>query len=453
MSSLLKRLGRSISTLLLAFALAVIVWVYAVTSADPTEDRIYPRSIPIELINQASDLVITSNMPSQVSVTLRAPKSIWDRLINSTTAVRAYVDLSKVSAGQYPLLVQIEIAPEFEFVREVTYSPRTINLTLEKYVKREFPITLVTRGEPAVGFQTETPKLSQETVSVSGSEALVNRVAAIKATLDLNQTEVSLDRTLALQAYGSNDALINGLKIDPSQIVVNQPIKQRRGYRNLVVKVMTKGQIANGYRLTNISAFPQSVTVYSTDTNLIADLPGYVETEYLDVSGAKDDIDVHLLLALPAGVSVDGGDTIEVQVGIAAIESSVTFTNMKVVVVGLKPGLVVKISPEVVDVILSGPLPVLDRLNARDVQVVIDLTDDVPGKYQRAPKVILTVTDLRVESIIPESVEINISEPTPTPSPTIGTETVTVVPMPFGSTTPTVRETTPVNKPTPTPKP
>jgi YbbR domain-containing protein len=69
-----------------------------------------------------------------------------------------------------------------------------------------------------------------------------------------------------------------------------------------------------------------------------------------------------------------------------------------------------------VDVILSGPLPLLDDLKASDVRVILDLTDLAPGTYQLNPRVEVDIPEILVESILPESIEVNISIP-PTATP------------------------------------
>jgi YbbR domain-containing protein len=190
------------------------------------------------------------------------------------------------------------------------------------------------------------------------------------------------------------------------------------GYRNVVVKVMVTGQIADGYRLTNLSVFPPAVTVFSTDPNLVNSLPGYVETVPLALNNAKDDLDVKLGLSLLPGVSVVGDQTVEVIVGVAAIESSLTLSNQPVVAIGLPPGLAARTSPESVDVILSGPLPLLDALTQSDVRVTVDMTGASIGTYQRTPKIELTIPELNVESILPGTIEVIISNaPTPTVTP------------------------------------
>jgi hypothetical protein len=122
-------------------------------------------------------------------------------------------------------------------------------------------------------------------------------------------------------------------------------------------------------------------------------------------------------LYLPEGISLVGSQQVAIQVGINSIQSSVSFSRLKVTVENISPGLQASISPEVVDVILSGPLPVLDKVKAENIQVVVDLKDKTPGMYQIMPNVISNLDEVTVESILPETVEVVVQSSTPTPKP------------------------------------
>jgi YbbR domain-containing protein len=214
----------------------------------------------------------------------------------------------------------------------------------------------------------------------------------------------------------ANDQPVKDVSLSPDRVNVTQVITQRGGYRNVVVKVLPVGKIASGYRLTNIVVSPPAVTVFSTDPRLVNDLPGYIETEPLNMNGVKDDFDTRLPLSLPKGVSVVGDASVLVQVGVATIEGSITLSFNKVEVIGLPEGLVGKVSPETVDVIVSGPVPILDTLRLENLRVLVDMKDTKVGTYQRTPKVELAVGEVRVDSILPGTVEVTVSlAPSPTP--------------------------------------
>ncbi len=85
MVSLLRAFVKSIPTLILSLALAIAVWISAVSAADPVEQRVYPRTITLELIGQDPSLIIAGDLPEQVSTTLSAPSSIWDRMLSDAS--------------------------------------------------------------------------------------------------------------------------------------------------------------------------------------------------------------------------------------------------------------------------------------------------------------------------------------------------------------------------------
>ena len=411
----LRKFIRLLPILLTAFILALAVWISAVTANDPIVEKTYPTSVPVEVIGQDSNLIVTSPMPASVSLVLSAPQSIWNLPLTETDAVRAVVDLSGLEPGTHTLPIQVQIVPRP--VRKVLQSPLNVTLTLERLAVKELPVNLVTRGSPAIGYLAGVPVISPVMVTVTGPATQVDRVTRVRATLDINQANQTINRTIGLVALDANEAAVTGVTIVPQEVTVSQEISQRFGYRNVVVKVVVTGQVANGYRLTNISVFPPAVTVFSADPQVVSDLPGFVETVPLDISGAKDDLDVSLALDLPDGVSVVG-DQVEVlvRVGIAAIESSLTLPNVPVEVTGLQPGLRATVSPENVTVIISGPVALLDRLKATDVRVVVNLSQFIAGTYQVEPEIEILIPELSAESVLPETIEVTITRGTPVPT-------------------------------------
>ena len=409
----LQRILKYIPTFLTAFVLALAVWISAVTSTDPTEERQFSQPIPIEVIGLDPGLMITNDPPAQLNVVLSAPRSVWNQLSADPSVIRAVVDLSGLEPGNHAVQVQVNI--NLRPVQIVSYAPRSISVTLERLSTRTVPIDLVTRGEPAVGYQAGTPTLSQSSTVVSGPASIVERVQKVEALLDLTQVFETVNRTLTLQAVDANNAPVTGLTLTPDRVTVTLPINQKGGYRNVVVKVVTSGEVASGYRLTNISVFPPTVTVFSSDLQAISSLPGYVETAPFDLTNLKDDLDISMPLNLPEGVSVVGDQTVLVRVGIAAIQSSLPLANQEITVVGLAPNLAATLSPDTIDLILSGPLPLLDALKAGDVTISIDVTGLGRGVYQLEPKIEISIDEIKVESVLPGSIEVLITfAPTPT---------------------------------------
>ena len=404
--NLFKHFTKNLPILLTAVALAIAVWILAVTTTDPVEKRNYSRPVALEVTGLDPQLTITSELPEQISLTLSAPTSIWASELSNANVVRAYLDVSGLEAGNYTLPIDLQI--DAQPVKVDNYSPKEVEVRLEQLYTKDLSITLVQPSSPAVGYEAGAPKLSSDTATVSGPSSQVEKVAEIRATLDISQAKEDIDTDLELQALDENGLVVDNVSISPEKVNVTMAISQRGGYRNVSVKVVTSGQIASGYRLTNISSNPLVVTVYSSDPETVNNLPGYIETQPLNLTDAQEDLQVSLPLAVPSGISVVGESTIKVTVSISPIQGSVTLTNLPVEIVDLLPDYDVTLSPDRVDVILSGPIPILDELTSSDVRVLINLADYTEGLYQLEPLVELDVTGILVESKLPASIEVEI---------------------------------------------
>jgi YbbR domain-containing protein len=408
----LRWLVRNLGTLLLAFLLAIAVWISAVVTADPNEQSTY-RPVTIEQIGLNSNLLLSNEIPGQVRVTLKAPKSIWTKLNNNPDLVRAWIDMSGLVSGEHTVEVKVHV--DANPIRFISIEPSEIRVNLEALIQRVYTVQVIEDGQLPLGYKKGIAQIEPGKVLVSGSESQILRVAEVRVVQDISGATETISKALPVEILDENGALLTGLKVTPKTVNVNQQISLLGGFKNVVVKVITKGQVANGYRLTNITVSPPNVTLFSDNPLLINGIPGYVETNPVDLTGLKDDIELSVNLNLPEGITLVREPNVLVQVSVAAIESSMTL-SIPVEVVGLTPEYSATISPETVDVIVAGPLNILDGLTLSSFRVILDLTGLPPGIYQRPPVVDLVPDLVRVQTTLPETVEVVI-ELVPTPSP------------------------------------
>ncbi len=413
---LFRRWVKTLPTLGAAFILAMVVWVLAVTSTDPAEERAYQQPVTIEIKSQDPSLLITNEIPEQTSVVLRAPLSVWEKIYADASAVRAFMDLSGIEAGSHTVPVKIQVAYQPSSV--VSNEVASVDLVLEELVSKDFNVELVTFGSPASGYELGLSTLSQESVVVSGPESKVNAVQSVRATFILGNSNESIERDTSLVAIDEDGNVITGVSIAPANITIYQEITQRGGYRSVVIKVAFSGHVSTGYRLTNITVNPPIITVYSEDPALVENLQGYIETVPLNLDGVDSDLDLNLALNMPQGISLDGEPTVMVHVGVSPLEGSLTLASQKVEIIGLEQGLTGRVSPAFVDVIISGPLPMLNKLTSSDVHVIMDLSGEGIGTYQKQPSVTISIPSLTADSILPDTLDVVISVAgTPTPKP------------------------------------
>ena len=411
----MRLFAKNVRTFLLALALGLSVWVSAVSAADPNEVSTYPNPIPLEVVGQDPSLVLTSEIPSTVQVTLRAPRSVWNALTAKEDAILATLDLSGLSAGEHIQPIQLTITERP--YQLILANPAAVTVNLESLASQTFPLVLSLSGQPAAGFQAGDATMKLTEVTISGPESIVRKAARARVMINLDGIRETIDESLRIEVVDAENIPLQGLTINPQDVPVKIEISQQGGFRDVAVKVIVQGQQAAGYRIENISVFPPVVTVRAENPALVNELPGVVETQPLDLQDRNEDISTRLSLNLPDNITLVGAQTVQVQVSISPIQTSVTLLNQPININGLSGGLAAQVFPQTGDVIISGPVPVREAISSRDITVSVDVHELEIGVYQLTPSVDTSVENVSVESILPGTVEVVIAPPnTPTPT-------------------------------------
>lgn len=410
----MRWLLENLSSLLLAVILALTVWVAAVSSSDPIEVHTVTSPLAIDFRNLGDGLVLVNAQTRQASVSVRAPRSVWNQL--SAGDFTVWVDLQNLAEGTHDLAVHANI--DRRLVQISGVDPSTVTVKLEAAISRQLNITVVRHGEPAIGFRSDTPQIDPTTAEIVGPRSAVEQVDHIELDVDLTGRSQTFTQDLTLQALDAEGQPVTGVTVTPVMAQVNVGIEELGGYRSVVVLPKIDGEVESGYQLTGITVQPTLVTVFSSDPSLVDQLGGFVETEPVSLAGVTGDIEKNVGLSLPDGVSIVGEKTVTVRVSISPIENSINVSR-PVEITGLRQGLFAQASPDTVSIILNGPVPILDNLQPDDVRIVLDLINKTPGTYQLTPEVLTSSSAINVQSVLPDTIEVTISStPPPTAQPT-----------------------------------
>jgi YbbR domain-containing protein len=411
----LRWLWGNLGSLLLAFTLAAAVWIVAVISEDPTDTRELPSPVAIDYLGLRQGLLIVGDPPPAAGrVTLRAPLSVWDLMSLDSVGLR--VDLTGLEEGTHNL--QVEPILSLQPARVEAHQPESVTITLERAATTSVDVEVVTLGEPQLGYRTSAAGASPARTILLGAVSQVDQLASVRAEVNVTDRREDFEQEVTLVALDGAGNRLLGLQFDPARVLVTVQIEPRERFQLVSVVPNLEGVEAlseAGYRLTDFSVTPEVVTVFSADPEALKALPGFVLTLPLDLSGATGDLERRLSLALPAGISPVENQGVLVRVSIEPVEGTITLTRV-VEIRGLAVGLFAQLSPEAVDIILTGPLPTLNSLQLEDVRVIVDLLDLGPGTHQILPQVIISQTDVENEPVFPATIQVTISN-TPPPSP------------------------------------
>ncbi len=411
MRKALHWLVNNLGLIALSLALALLVWAAAIEQDNPTSERRYSSPIPVTLFTPPLGMVAYGyDASAQVFVTLRAPESVWRSL--QATDFRAFVDLSDLGPGDHRVPIQVQVNREPVMVRRV--EPDSLFVRLEAAGQRTVPVQVRLEGDTALGYLAREPAISPPVTTVSGPASLVGQVVEAVARVSVAGARADIESEFVLEALDANGELVPYTTLDPPRLHVRVPVEQLSGFRDVAVTALLEGQVAPGYRISSITVNPPVVTVYGAP-EAIAQIPGYLETAPLNLDNAQGNVEVEMALTAPEGISLLP-PVVTVRVTIRPQEGSLTVAR-PVEIQGLsQPGITATVAPTMAQVILSGPLPVLQQLRQEDVRIIINLSGLGPGSHQIEPQVAVTPRDVVVESVLPASVQVVITLlVTPTP--------------------------------------
>ncbi len=407
MMRMARSLLANLATLLLSFALALVIWINAMQIEDPTIKR--ALQIPAIFIGIPEN--VTRIMPADdnltVLITYEGPSSIVSTL--SQDDFSAIIDLSNTPLSE-EVVVPIDIQSKNTQVLLETPIPESVTVQLEKLVTRAIDVELEVRGEVARGHTMGEPLVDPAVIFVTGTESDVERLDFARVTVFLNndtQARIESPQPLFYNRQG-RVASVSSLQLSSDQVRVTIPVNESADFANKVITADIVGQVAPGYRVLGVTIEPPSVLVTGRPTQLAQ--PFRVETERIDITGLTETFEDKVSLVLPDGIMLDSVTEITVSVQIEPFSSTKIY-NQSIELLGVNEALETTINPETVRIVLFGPSPILDTLTEQEVRVSVDLFGLGPGEYLLEPDVDIPDRGLELRSIQPSVIEVIIFEP------------------------------------------
>ncbi len=392
------------SSLVISLFLAVFVWAVATNEENPTREALFPDPIPVQFLNRAQGLLLYQKSAETVRVRVRAPEATWQNL--RVDSFQASADMQGLGNGVQQVPVNVKsIDPQ---VTVIAADPPTVTIQLEKIKQLTVELRVRVLDDAPIGYEFKTPSATPSKVTVTGPQLLIDKVNDATADIALRGAKTSVDRDVAVGLHDAQGNPIPSLTISPATVSVHIPVEQRVGYKEVAIKAVLKGSVSSGYWVSDIGVDPPTVTLVGTPDSLDK-IPGFVETQPVVVTGAREDITKRVGLSLPSGVSELNVSDVAVHIAVEPVLGGITILRpVAVSLSNVRCELPVAVSPDTVEVILSGPLPILQALTGDDVQIVVDVNGCTPGSFQATPRVISVPASLKVESIVPNTVEVTI---------------------------------------------
>ena len=256
------------------------------------------NNVPVQLKYNSNKYFVSGyNSTATVHLSGYNRLSITNEENSDTRNFFLSVDLTKLKTGKFDVPIRIEQLPGGV---TATIEPKTMNITLEDKVKKEFEVTpKADSTQLPEGFTIDSLSVSDEKVKVTAGEESIKKIQAIEAALpnDVNLNE-NYSGTVTLHAVDSTGKILPA-QIEPStthlKVVVNKLTK------DVPVKVTQKGTLDK--TLSSITTKVSDKTVTLSGEKSALEAINEVEAS-VDISGVVKETKVTVPIRA-TGVSAD----------------------------------------------------------------------------------------------------------------------------------------------------
>ena len=419
-SKIEKILNRPNALLILSLIFAVVLFYFVDNDAITlvNNDAKILSNIPVEVKYNSSAYVV-EGIPEKVDMTLIGSKyEIY--LAESLGDNKVTVDLTDYQASDRPVRVKLTYN---KLINNVRYKidPTYIDVTIKEKVSDNKTVSydLMNQDELDPKLSVKSVELSKSDVIVRGSQDTIDRIASIKALIDLKNEEFTkagqytLDN-LNLVAYGSDGRIIENVEIVATNI--SAKVELDSFSKKVPVKVQITGELVSGRAISSITingvdASNFETTIYGDESALenIESIPVSIDADGQGNNGSKTS---KVTLSKPAGVRSISDESVTVVLNFGeAKQKTITIEGIRTSNVpnGLTANLVAERDKEV-EVQVIGVESVINALDTsgNGIYAYVDLTGYSTGTYSVQVKV--EGSDSRLQYIVTKNVNIILSK-------------------------------------------
>ena len=370
------------SILALSLAISMLIFVIVDNKAInlvETESEILSDQKVNVIYNK--EKYVVEGIPKKVDIILMGRKSDL-YLAKQLGDHEVELNLSNYKAGEYKVKLKYNYS-----VASVNYKldPGEITVKISEKVSNIKTLTYDLLNQDKLDSKLNISEIKLETneVYVKSSSETLDKVATVKALIDVSSIESSNAgdyeiKDIPLVAYDENGKKLKNVEIVPK--TVSATVKIDSFYVDLPVKVVPKGNLASGFAIESATSSISTVRVYG-DQETIKALT-FVPAE-IDVSGLNENKTFNVSLSKPNGVRYMSEQTSSVDVKLGS-EVTKEIAGISIETRNLSSDYVastVNVEDTTSIVIAKGVQSVLDSITPESLSAHVNLSGYGPGTY------------------------------------------------------------------------
>ncbi len=223
-----KNLGLKI----LSLAFAIMLWFFVV-GEEKAEITI---SLPVELVNIPSNLVVANDVPSYIDVRVYGPRSLIRAV--ATQGISRVIDLKGAVPGKFLVHITPDSIPLPAGIRVMRINPQNIEIELDHLLRKRVLVHPVVDGKPNEYFKIINIMVDPSEVLLIGPEKELMRLKKIDTLpIDIKGATSTIERTVALDL-----GKIHASPVDTSSVKIIVNIGPVQGERRIThIPVIHRG--------------------------------------------------------------------------------------------------------------------------------------------------------------------------------------------------------------------
>lgn len=402
---------------LVCFSLVLAVFVFylinsKVISLVETEAEVLTNQPVTVLYN--SEAYVVEGLVDTVDIILTGRKSDL-YLAKQLGDHEVLLDLTDYEASSEPYKVKLTYNQTIDSL-SYKIDPSTVTVTIKNKVSAISSVSYELLNEKKLDskLSVEDISLSKGEVVVKGSQDNIDKIATVKALIDLNNSDLKEAGTydidsIPLVAYDTKGKLMSNIDIVPSTL--SATIKLNTYSSQVPIKVTTEGKLVTGKAISSITingANNYSVDIYGEQSVVdgIKSVPVSID---VDGFGSNSSKTYNVTLSKPSGVRYMSDSSAKIVVNFGD-EKQKTIENISSIEPkNLASGLNANaktLDDQTVTVVVKGVQSVIDSITADNINAYVDLNGYTSGDHE--VPVQIENDDPRVEYVVTKNITISI---------------------------------------------
>jgi YbbR domain-containing protein len=396
-----------------ALALATILYTGLVFSGSFTDQTF--AGVPITAVNQPDDSYVLTQELGTVDIRYRVIADSSNRVTVGSFAVSIDLAAYDMSISPQPQSLAVTVRSLVDGVSILDYAPKTVSVAIDRLGERTIRVA-VDRGVVPTGLELGQTTLSDQQVTATGPESLLQQVDRALARVHIDESGIDVHNQVQLVPVDIDGRLVPSIELIPSTVDVDIDVRTLETSKTVPVRPALTGAPATGFEVGEVLVNPAVVTLSGAPDLLSAVTE--VTTQPISVAGQRARVTATAVLVLPSGTRLSDPSLPAPTVSIEIREEIGTQTYLVgLLCTGQPSGSACLPQLSQVAVTLRGTVNALAALDAGTLTVNLDASGLSPGTHQLVPT-LAPPSGITLVGISPGSVTVKIvPPPSPTPAP------------------------------------